>query len=130
MDLTSIRAGLASALGGLGYSPYPALPGSPELPAVIINSPESIEYHQTLAGLCQLQIPITLLVSSADMESAQGLLNEAVSYKSGSLVQVLEAYASELWSALYVVRAGSFYQLQINDSQTAYGVDLTVRLMA
>ena len=130
MDLGPLRAALASALGGLGYTPYPALPGSPELPAVIVKPPELIEYHQSMAGLCQLTMPITVLVPSADMESAQALLNEAVSYKAGSLVQVLEAHESELWSALHFVQAGSFYQLQINEQKTAYGVDLTLRLHA
>lgn len=130
MDVSAIRTGLAGVLGGLGYSSYPVLPGSPELPAIVINAPELVEYHQTLQGHSRVTLPISVIVSSSDSDSAQALLNDAVSYKAGALVPLLEAHVSELWSALVVVRSGAQYRFELGNGTTAFGVDLTLTFLA
>jgi hypothetical protein len=128
--MASVRSGLATVARGLGYTTYSTLPGHPELPAIIVNSQDLIEYHQTLDGLSKITLPLTILVPSSDMESAQRTLDELVSYKPESLVQVLEAHESDIWSALVVVRAGPQFRTEIGANAVAYGVDLTLQLHA
>lgn len=131
MDLSVVRADLASALGGLGYSPYSALPGSPELPAAIVNAPSEIEYHFNAFGHCKLTIPITLLVSRADEESAQKALNTAVSFGiDGSVVSALEAATGTTWAQLVVEGATRFLPVVLSENTTALGADIIVTLIA
>lgn len=129
MDLDVVRQALATALSASGYTPYPALGGSPELPAVIINSPQRIQYHQSLEGHALIEMPVTLIVSRADEETAEALLNAAVSTTAGSFVSQLEA-ASGPWLYLLVVESGQFLEADLPSSAKALGVDITIRLLA
>lgn len=130
-DVNVIRADLAIVLGGLGFSPYPVLPGSPATPAAIINSPSAIEYHATAAGHSIVRIPITLLVSRADEESAQRALNTAVSFNiTGSVISALEAATGKIWARLQVVSSSRFMPVSISDTTSLLGVDITVELLA
>lgn len=130
-DINVVRADLAIVLGGLGYSPYPVLPGSPEVPAAVINSPSATEYHATAAGHCIVRIPITLLVSRADEESAQRALNTAISFNvDGSVISALEAATGRAWARLQVVSSSRFLPVSISDTTSLLGVDITVELLA
>jgi hypothetical protein len=129
MDMNDVRAGLAAALGGLGFSPYPALPGSPDLPAAIVNAPIKTDYHQDIKGRSLITLPVTLIVSLADFESAQTALNTAISYKPGGLIQSLEASAKVHWTSLMVVSSGPFVTIELGEAK-GLAVDLTLQLLA
>lgn len=129
MDLDVVRQALATALSASGYTPYPALGGSPELPAVIINSPQRIEYHQTLDGQALITMPVTLIVSRADEETAEAALNKAVSTTAGSFVSLLEAAAGP-WTYVLVVESGQFLEAELPSTAKALGVDITIRILA
>jgi hypothetical protein len=130
VDLSAIRAELAVTLGGLGYTPYPSLPGSPELPAVVINPPELIEYHLTLDGLSRITMAVSVFVPTGDMEQAQLQLNRAVSYQPGSLVQLIEAHEPESYLSLVVQRSASPYRIGDDTAAKAFGVDLIIQIHA
>ena len=130
MSLGQVRTALAEAMSGLGFTAYAVLPGMPELPAALVGFPTSIEYHQTLAGHSQYTFPVSLIAPWTDEESAQQLIDTAVSYgATGSVVSALESSTSTAWDSLYVASASNFTPMTIGEAR-AVAVDLTVVVTA
>lgn len=129
MDLARVRRDLATAVKACGYTPYAFVPPSPELPAVIINAPTLTEYHQNLEGAARITIPISLLVSRADEQTADAMLTRAISTVGpGSFVNALED-ADGCWHYLVVQSAERQYEIQLAEAK-ALGVQLNVQLLA
>lgn len=130
MSLGQVRTALAGAMSGLGFTTYAVLPGSPELPAAVVGFPSSIQYHQTLAGGAEYTFPVTLIAPWTDEESAQQLIDTAVSYgATGSVVSALESATGTYWDSLYVASASNFQPMTIGEAR-AVAVDLTVVVTA
>lgn len=91
--LDTIREDIASALNGVGgLTAYKRVPGQISAPAAVV-APDSIEYSTDFDGGATYRLPVQLMVSLGDWESAQAALDPLVAHD-GSAVEAIHAITS------------------------------------
>jgi hypothetical protein len=125
VNLHQIRADIAAACGGRGFNLFDYIPPAVELPAVIVGWPTRIGYNATLAGGCEVELPVTIAFSRVDDEHSQALLDDALS---GALAAAIEATDSSAWVAINVPEAVDVRTLGAGSTEIL-AADLTVQII-
>lgn len=89
MDLSAIRTFIAANLTVDGFTTYGSLVDGVELPALVLRQPKRVGYASTYEGRATIEIPLSVLVSQADLASAQELMDRALSTGDGSVILAL-----------------------------------------
>jgi hypothetical protein len=86
--LDDIRAQLSSALGAIdGLEAYAHVKGQVNVPAAVV-APDSVTYDVTYDGAATYRLPVQVLVSLADWESAQLAIDALVAHD-GTAVEAI-----------------------------------------
>lgn len=71
MNLSDLRDGLVSALGGIsGLRVYGTVPDSPQVPCAVVV-PDSVQYGQTLDGSANVRMIVHLMTASINASAGQ-----------------------------------------------------------
>lgn len=127
MDLRSIRVALAAIAESFGFSTYSFLTESPSPPAVVVGFGD-VTYGVTLK-FAQVTLPVIVVVSHADMESATELLDASFSTQASSLVDAYNGAKDTSWKSCKVVSAGNVRRVTLGANE-ALAADIVLELIA
>lgn len=122
--IQTARTELASLFAALDVSVYDYLPGSADLPAVVIGLPERIQHSVTI-GYWRIDLPIYVVTRSGDPLSGETDLLDLIV----TVVAVLKANRSGTsFSTLKVVDTTDLYQLNVG-TVDASSASINVEMM-
>jgi hypothetical protein len=121
MNLRQVRLDCAAALAGLTVEAlrdtdltiYDVLPGSPEVPCVVVGWPTQVRYHRTLAGHHEFDLALTIAVPTSDTDAAQHALDELLG---DTLIPAIESYPG-IWRNVVAETAQNIRPETVGDHQ-------------
>lgn len=116
MNVQEVRQALA-AVDVAPFSSYPSYIGANDLPMIVVGQPTRIVYARDFSGTSELSMPVHVIVSRADEQSAQDLMDQAMSIGiTGSVVDALQALEGP-WSALAVNEVAEPVSVQVGSAE-------------
>lgn len=89
MQLAAIRTALAT-VSVPGFKSYRSAVDVGDIPAIVVGQVSAIKYTSSYGGSSEIELPVRVIVSRADEQSAQTLLDAAMSLgHEGSVVDAL-----------------------------------------
>jgi len=123
--LREIREDIAAAVA-TEITCYSKLPAAPIPPFAVVMWPDVIEFDRTLSGLSTYQIPVTLYVSLADVDSGQDTLD---GYISGGIREALYGAVTPAWRNVNVETVTNIRPESIGDI-ACLAADLNLTIIA
>lgn len=134
MDIRAAREGLAdllrAALPDWRVEDY--VPDSPNPPALIIGSPQTVTYNLTLSSRGTIELPVTVVVSASDTRSAQIVMDGALGAGvEGSVYDALHGVSGDgFFGPVVVLRAENIGRAQTVGGAQLFAADIVVQIVA
>lgn len=135
MNVRSIKKGIAEAASAIeGLNTYPFCPDAVEAPCLYAGEVD-VAYHRTYGGDAQVVVTVYLLVSTAEDEDSQGLLDEYLSVgNANSVVDAIEGLPGNPQTLGgvcddLVIGTASGYRKYTVGTDTFFGVKIPVQVI-
>lgn len=135
MDLSALRADLATVAKTAGFNAWSYMPDDPkDLPAAVVAGVRSMS-RLTIGGACVVELEVELYVNATDPEDASKRLDLALSLGVGeSFLTILEAIDPNLdkpaWRSARFVTAGPYTRVAMPGGGVALSVAVLLELTA
>jgi hypothetical protein len=124
MTIQDVRSELSTLLDDLDAQSYDYLPGSAQLPAIVVGLPERID-HAATSGYWRIEIPVFAVTRSADPKAGETDLLDLVA----QVVALLKSNTTgTTWASLKVVDTTDLYQITVGTIE-AHSASINLSLM-
>lgn len=129
MNLNEAVQDLGTMLADTGLNVYSVIL-SGDTPAIVIQPPTDIRYHQTFSGRCEVDIKAAVYLNATDEASAFTLLYNLLNINAGGNTSIPDALIGRYSSSIkevHIIRAGGFRYNEDTNTLTA-DINLTLYL--
>lgn len=129
MNLAQIRIDIAKVLRTLGWNGWNFQPNDLTFPAAVVKMPTSIAFNTNMGGIATIELPVQLLVNSAQAEDAQKRLDLALSTGNPESIHDALKAAEGAWRGINVTGVTNIGYTTVGNSQPLC-VDVTTSILA